>query len=363
MKKSIIALLMAVVMILSLAACGEKAPAEAPAEETPAEAPAEETPAEETPAEAPAEAEAKVGETVLKCAFNQTIDNPEAQTLLKLSDDLYDATEGRYSIEVYPDAQLGDQAQTLEQVTMGTLDMALVANAVVETYAPDFAILGTPYVYDSIEHQQKVFESGKLADLYATTEPLGFTVLSTYSLGARNLYTRDKAVTTPDELKGMKIRVMGSETCIDMMNAMGGVGTPMAQGDVYSAIQTGTLDGAENNIITYVDLVQYEVAPYYNLTGHLMIPDELVIANDVLASMSEEDQAALKKLANESIAYMFDLCAELRSDYEAKAEEKGVTITEADVPAFQECCKDLIQEVANKTEITKGVYEAILSLR
>ena len=350
MKKSIIAMLLVLVMMLSLAACGETA---APA--------ASQAPAESGTTEAPATVETKV----LKCAFNQTITNPEAVTLQWIGEQLYEATEGRYTIEVYPDAQLGDQAQTLEQVVMGTLDMALVANAIVETYCPDFAILGTPYVYDSIEHQQKVFESGKLADLYAETEAQGFTVLSNYSLGARNLYTRDKAVVTPEDCKGMKIRVMGSDTCIKMMGLMNGGtdGVAMAQGDVYSAIQTGTLDGAENNIITYVDLVQYEVAPYYNLTGHLMIPDELCIANDVLASMSEEDQAALKKICNESIAYMFNLCAELRSDYEAKAAEKGVIFSDADVPAFQALCQDLINDVANRTDMTKAIYEAIVSER
>lgn len=307
--------------------------------------------------------DAKVGKTVLRCAFNQTITNPEAKTLLKISDDLYDATEGRYSIEVYPDASLGDQQQTLEQVMMNALDMSLVANSIIETVCPDFAILGTPYVYDSIPHQQAVFESGKLADLYAETEAQGFTVLANYSLGARNLYTRDKAVTTPEDLAGMKIRVMGSDTCINMMNAMGGVGVAMAQGDVYSAIQTKTLDGAENNIITYVDLVQYEVAPYYNESGHLMIPDELVINNNVLAGMSAEDQEALKKICNESIGYMFGLCDELRADYRAVAEEKGVTFSECDVPAFQALCQDLINDVANRNDMTKAVYEAILSCR
>lgn len=344
-KRSIIALLLVVVMALSLAACS-----------TDNDPQGGDNPTGGDNGE-------KVGQTVLKCAFNQTMDNPEAKTLQKLSDDLYDATEGRYSIEVYANEQLGSQAETLEQVTMGTLDMALVANAVVETYASDFAILGTPYVYDSIDHQEKVFLSGKLDDLYATTENYGFNVLCAYSLGARNLYTRDNPVTTPEELAGLKIRVMGSETCINMMNAMGGVGLEMGQGDVYSAIQTGTIDGAENNIITYVDLVQYEVAPYYNETGHLMIPDELCIAKDVLAAMSEEDQAALKRLATESVSYMFDLCEELRADYRAKAEAQGVTFSTADVAAFQAKCADLIQTVANRNEMTQSVYQAILSER
>ena len=309
--------------------------------------------------------DAKVGQTVLKVAFNQTITNPEAQTLLKISDDLYDATEGRYSLEVYPDASLGDQAQTLEMLMIGALDMSLVGNAIIEPYSSDFAISATPYIYDSIEHQQKVFESGAdaLKALYATTEEHGFTVLCTYSLGARNLYTRDGPVTNPEELAGLKIRVMGSDTCINMMNAMGGVGTPMPQGDVYSAIQTKTLDGAENNIITYVDLLQYEVAPYYNYSGHLLLPDELVISNMVLESMSEEDQAALRKVCEESIPYCFGLCDELRSEYQAKAEEKGVTFSEADIPAFQALCQDLIQENAAKSDITQGMYDLIVSLR
>ena len=300
---------------------------------------------------------------VLKVAFNQTITNPEAQTLQWISDELEARTEGRYKLEIYPDAQLGDQAQTLEQVTMGVLDMTLVANSVIETYASDFAILGTPYVYDSIEHQQRVFESGKLEALYDTTKAHGFTVLCAYSLGARNLYTRDGAVSTPADLKGMKIRVMGSETCINMLNAMGGVGIAMAQGDVYSAIQTGTLDGAENNIITYVDLVQYEVAPYYNLSGHLMIPDQLVIANGVLESMSAEDQAILKEVCAESIPYCFQKCADLRGEYQTVAEEKGVTFTECDVPAFQALCADLINDVANRNDMTKAAYDAIVSER
>ena len=307
----------------------------------------------------------KKGERELQVAFNQSAANPEYAVLQKISDDLYDATEGRYSLDIYPDASLGDQAQTLEMVTTGILDMSLVGNAIIEPYSSDFAIIATPYIYDSIDHQEKVLESDAdaLKALYATTEEHGFVVLSTYSLGARNLYTRDKPVTTPEELKGMKIRVMDSPTSIAMMNAMGGVGTPMPQGDVYSAIQTGTLDGAENNINTYMDLVQYEVAPYYNYSGHLLLPDELVISTEVLESMSEEDQAALRKVCAESIPYAFDLVAEAAIENQKKGEEAGVTFSECDIPAFQAQCQDLIQEVAGRTEITQGMYDLIMSLR
>ena len=358
--KKLAALLMALAMVLALVACSAEVSTGSSTAGTPSTGST--TPA---PSTGGTTGGAKVGQTVLKCAFNQTITNPEAQTLLKISDDLYDATDGRYSLEVYPDASLGDQAQTLENVMIGALDMSLVGNAIIEPYAADFGIIATPYVYDSIEHQQKVFESGApaLQALYDTTEQHGFTVLCAYSLGARNLYTRDHPVTTPEELSGMKIRVIGSDTSLNMMNNMGGVGVAMAQGDVYSAIQTGTLDGAENNIITYVDLLQYEVAPYYNYSGHLLLPDELVISKQVLDKMSADDQAALRKVCLESVPYCFKLCDELRSDYQAQAEAKGVIFSDADIPAFQALCADQIQEVANRNSITKGVYDLIGSLR
>ncbi len=305
----------------------------------------------------------KVGKTELSCAFNQSSTNPECETLRRLSDALYDATEGRYSLKIYPDASLGSQQETIEQLMIGALDMSLVGNSVIEPFSSDFAVIATPYIYDDIAHQERVFESGGLADLFATTEEHGFTVLCAYSLGARNLYTRDGPVTNPDELKGLKIRIIDAPTNYAMMENMGGVGVGMPQGDVYSAIQTKQLDGAENNIITYVDLVQYEVAPYYNYTGHLLLPDELIINNDVLASMSEEDQAALRKVCAESMPVCYELCNELRSDYQAKAEAQGVTFSEADIPAFQANCQDQIKEVAERTDITKGVYELIMSLR
>lgn len=342
-KKSALAMLLAGAMSVSLAACGGGSA--------------------DQPASNVGDDGAKVGQTVLKCAFNQTMENPEAKTVVELSDKLYDATEGRYSIEVYPSEQLGSQAESLELVQNGSIEMAIVANSIVEGVSSDFAIIGTPYVYDSIDHQKKLFQSGKLDDLFATTEASGFNVLAAYSLGPRCLYTKE-LITTPEELAGKKIRVMQSDTMIQMMNNMGGVGTAMGQGDVYSAIQSGTLDGAENNIITYTDLLQYEVAPYYTLTNHLMIPDELIINADVLKGMSEADQKALKELSTESVNTMFTLAEELRNEYFDKVRsEYGVTVTEIDITPFQDRCQDLINDVANRSEMTKAIYAAIQELR
>lgn len=349
-KKSALALLLAGTLMVGATACGGDKTNESAA-----------------PAESAAQTAdnggAKVGQTVLKCSFNQTIENPEAKTVLELSDKLYDATEGRYSIEVYPSEQLGSQQESLELVQSGAIDMAIVANSIIEGVNSDFAIIGTPYIYDSVDHQKKLFQSGALDELFATTEANGFNVLAAYSLGPRCLYTKE-LITTPEQLAGKKIRVMQSDTMIQMMGLMGGVGTPMAQSDVYSAIQAGTLDGAENNIITYTDLLQYEVAPYYTLTNHLMIPDELIINANVLQGMSEADQEALKKASTESVDTMFSLSETLRNEYFTKCEtEYGVTITEIDITPFQDKVAPLIEEVAGRSDMTKKVYEEIQALR
>jgi len=310
-----------------------------------------------------ADAAQKVGATVFKLSFNQTIENPQARTMLDLSNRLYDATNGRYSIEVYPNEQLGPQRESLELVQAGVIEMALVANSLVENVVSDFAVIGCPYIYDSIDHQKRLFQSGALDELYRSTEGSGFYVLSAYSLGPRNVYTKSGPVTSPEDMAGLKIRVMQSDTMVQMINYMGGIGTPMGQGDVYSAIQAGVLDGAENNIITYTDLIQYEVAPFYSETNHLMIPDLLIIHNNVLRGMSAEDQAALRKLANESIEIFYNMAAELREQYRAKCTEFGVTFTTLDIAPFQARMAPFIDEVSNRTEMTRSVAAKIKEMR
>lgn len=351
-KKSAMALFLAGAMVVTMVGCGNKDNGST----TTAGAGNGETTAESSAAGK----SDKVGQTVLKYAFNQTLENPEAQAVVEMSDKLYDATEGRYSIEVYPSEQLGSQAESLELVQAGTVEMAMVSNSIIEAVCPDFAITGAPYVYEGDAHQQKLFESDALDEFFAMTKDQGFEILAVYSLGARNVYST-KPVTSPADLSGKKIRVMQSDTMIKMMECLGGIGTPMAQGDVYTAIQTGTIDGAENNIITYVDLVQYEVAKEYSLTNHLMIPDMMVISNKVLEGMSAEDQEALKSLAKESVTNAFEKCASLRDGYFEKAEkELGVTVNEVDIKPFQEACKSLIDEIAQRNANTKAAYSAIV---
>lgn len=364
MKKKIVGVILSAVMAISLVACASQSTKNSLSKNKESSTVKEKTSTNsQTKAKTQEQAERKVGKTVFKLSFNQSIENPEAKTLIELSNKLYDATEGRYSIEVYPNEQLGNQKDSLESVQNGAVEMALVANTIIENVNPDFAIIGTPYVYDSVKHQQKLFQSGALDELFASTEKSGFKTLAAYGLGARCVYGK-KPYKTPADLSGQKIRVMQSETMTKMMNLMGGVGVPMAQGDVYSAIQSGTLDGAENNIITYVDLLQHEVAPYFSKTAHLMIPDELVMNKSTFDAMSKQDQEALLKAAKESIPVAFEKCAKLRQEYYKKAkDELGVTIVEPDTKAFQEKLMPMIEKVAAKSPVTKKIYEELKKLK
>ena len=299
--------------------------------------------------------------TTLKLAFNQSEKHPQYLALSEMSDAFYEKTGGAYRIEISPNELLGSQKDAFELVQSGTIQMAMVANSIVENVNPDFAVLGLPYAYDSVEHQKKVFTSGALDHIFASTEANNFSVMAAFTAGARCIYT-DKPVQTPADLKGYKIRVMESQTCIAMLDAMGGVGTPMAQGEVYTAIQQGVINGGENNEITYADLKHYEVAPYFSYTRHLMIPDLLVMNTAALKGMSEEDQQTLKDLCKEYTEREFQLWDENLEGAKKTAEEAGAQFIDVDITPFQEACQSVIDNVTSKSEGAKTLYEEIRSL-
>jgi TRAP-type C4-dicarboxylate transport system substrate-binding protein len=238
----------------------------------------------------------------------------------------------------------------------------MVANPLVENYDKTFRVIGLPYIYTGPEHQEKVFTSGTLDSLFASTGKFGFEVLAAYTAGSRNMYTKDAPVKTIADMSGKKIRVMQSDTMIKMLDCMGGVGVPMSQGEVYTAVQQGVLDGAENNEITYADLKQYEVAPFFSSTRHLMVPDLMVISSDFLSGMSEEDQETIKRLAKESTPVEFKIWNDRIESAKKIAQDKGATFTEVDISPFMESCKKLQDELIETTE-QKALFNKIGKLQ
>lgn len=298
--------------------------------------------------------------TEIKAAFNQSNKHPQFLALQEFGKKLNEETDGRYKLTVFPNELLGDQRAALELVQNGAIQLAMVANPLVENYDKTFRVIGMPYIYTGSAHQEKVFTSGILDTLFASTDKFGFEVLTAYTAGARSMYTKEPVKNIAD-MDGKKIRVMQSDTMIKMLDCMGGTGVPMSQGEVYSAVQQGVLDGAENNEITYADLKQYEVAPNFTATRHLMVPDLLVVSSDFIANMSKEDQLTLKRLAKESTPVEFKIWNDRIAGAKKVAEEKGATFTEVDIKPFQKSCKSL-QESLIETPEQKTLFNKIVSM-
>lgn len=305
--------------------------------------------------------EGKVKTQVLKVAFNQSENHPQYKALAKFSDQLEEQTKGAYKLEISPNALLGDQRATAELVQNGVIQMSVVGNPVVESFNKDFSVIGLPYLYDNLEHQKKVFLSDVLEPLFKSVSSSGFEVIGAFTAGARCLYT-DKPMMKPEDLKGYKFRVMQSDTMKKMVDYMGGIGTPMGQGEVYTAVQQGVIEGGENNEVTYVDLKHYEIAPYFSYTNHLMVPDLIIINEKLYSGMSPENRKIFDSLMKQTIENEFDVWNENVEAAKKVAIENGAKFIDVDIKPFQERVKPLQEEVANSSELTKEIYAKVREL-
>ncbi len=298
---------------------------------------------------------------VLKVAFNQPDTHPQYKAMEEFGEVLKEKTDGAYEIDLYPNELLGAQRETIELVQSGTIGMSIVAGSLLEGFNEDFSVFNLPYVFDSKEHQMNVLNDKEIVgDLYTSLEDQGVTVLGAFHGGIRNVYNKTKPIETPEDLKGMKIRVIESDTNLQMMSYMGGVGTPLGQGEVYTAIQSGVLDGGENNELIFSNLKHVEISPYYSYTNHLMLPDYLILNTDILEGMSDEH----KTIFEEELAAAIDLEVELwDADTEAAikaAEEAGAQFNEVDIDIFREAVQPLIDEKLT-SESAKALYDKVRS--
>lgn len=299
--------------------------------------------------------------TTMKLAFNQDNTHPQYIAMQEFGKKLSARTKGEYFIEIFPNELLGAQKETLEMTQSGSIEMCIVANSLLESWNADFAVFNLPYVFVSVEHQKAVVNDPKVVGkLYDSLQNQGVKVLAAFHGGVRNVYAK-KAVKAPADLKGMKIRVMQSDTNLNMMKLMGGTGIAMGQGEVYTAIQTGVLDGAENNELIYNSLLQYEVAPFYSYTKHLMLPDMLVISTETWNSLPDN----VKKIIMEELPKAVDVEFSSFSSAVDKAlsviATKGVTVTKPDITPFQKAVAPLTESKL-KTEETKKIYKHIKSI-
>ena len=215
---------------------------------------------------------------------------------IKYMGDLLDSwTGGRLTIQVYGAMQLGGEKEALEQVQVGALEMTRVSVGVVGPIVDEFNAFNLPFVFRSAQHMYDVTDGEIGTDLLNRLEKGGLIGLGYMDAGSRSFYNKERPIEEPDDLKGLKIRVMQNPIFVEMVNSMGGNGTPVAFNELYTALQTGVVDGAENNPPTIIEHKHYEVTGYYSLTQHLMVPEIFVFSKKVWDKLSPMDQQLIRK--------------------------------------------------------------------
>lgn len=294
----------------------------------------------------------------LRLALNQAEDHPSFIALENFSEHLEENTDG-WGIDVYPNEQLGAQAEAMQLVSDSSVDMAIVSGAQLENLNEDFITFNLPRVFDDVEHQMSVIhDEGITGDLYSSLEDSdSISVLGGFTQGARSIYTTDGPVETPEDLNGQNIRVQESPINVAMAEALGGSATPMAYGELYTGLQSGVVDAAENNEVSYYTQGHYEVAPYWSYTNHLVGLDYLVINSDVLDSMSEEDRAVFDEGWTAAHEEHTELWAEATQEAIEGAEADGAEFSEVDDAAFDEELVAMVDEFIT-TDSQQELYDA-----
>ncbi|MDT0300888.1 TRAP transporter substrate-binding protein [Streptomonospora wellingtoniae] len=280
---------------------------------------------------------------------------PTTQADIWFADRVREQTDGRIDISVRHSAQLGEEREVIEQVQMGAAEMTRVSTAPVAEFVPAFGVFSMPYLFDDEEHLWRFLEGDYAQGMLDDLRESGFVGLAYYEAGARNFYTVDKPVTSPDDLKGLNIRVIEGSVNADMVEAMGGSPVTMDYGEVYSSLETGVLDGAENNEPSYVSSGHYELAKHFTMDAHQRIPEVLMINADLFDSLSEKDQTLLRDAAQESIAEQRKLWDEEVESSLAEMKDAGIKIHEVDTAEFQDSVSGLLDEAR------KGKYSEVMA--
>lgn len=246
---------------------------------------------------------ASAADIVLRSSDTHPDGYPTVEAVKYMGDLVKKRTGGRIEIEVYFGAQLGEEADTIEQTQAGVIDLNRVSLGPFNAIVPETQIPSLPYIFRSTDHMRHVMDGPVGDEILAAFESHGVIGLCFYDGGSRSFYNTQHAVNSVDDLKGLKFRVMQSDIFVDMVNALGANATPMPYGEVYSSLKTGVIDGAENNPPSYDTAKHAEVAKYYSLDEHLIVPEVLVMSKASWDKLSPEDQEIVRQSARDSVAY------------------------------------------------------------
>jgi tripartite ATP-independent transporter DctP family solute receptor len=280
---------------------------------------------------------------VLKLGHGLDISHPVHKAMVFMAERVKEKSAGRMQVQIFPSEQLGNEKECIEALQLGYLAMTKTSSAPMEGFVPQMQVFGIPYLFRDSEHLWKVLNGPIGRKLLLAGESKRLRGLCYYDAGARSFYAK-KPINAPSDLAGMKIRVQNSIMSIKMVQAMGGSPTPVPWGELYTALDQGVVDGAENNAPSFRTSRHYEVCPYYSLDEHTCLPDILVISTRVWGHLTAEQQKILRESVDESVVYQRKIWAEAELADLETVQKQGARIIRPDKAPFRESVRPVWKE-------------------
>ena len=281
------------------------------------------------------------GVRYIKLGHGLDTSHPVHEAMVFLAERVEEKSGGEMVVQVYPNQQLGTERELMELLQIGSVGMTKVSTAVVESFAPKLQVLSQPYIFRDDEHRQRVLSGPIGKALLNEGEQFWFKGLCFYDAGKRSFYTKNKPINHPSDLSGMKIRTMESPTAIQMVKSFGGSPTPVSWGELYTALQQGIVDGAENNPPSLVTSRHYEVCKFYTINEHTAVPDMMIVSTKLWERLSDQERIWLQEAADESAVFEYKIWAESVAESMKILEEAGVTVTYPELDAFKESVESM----------------------
>lgn len=322
-----------------------------------------------TPAAAPEaapEAGGAEGTIVVKYATTFPAVGTQADGVNYLSKCIAENTDGRLAVEFYPASSLGDKVASMEGLRGGTIEMTSTAATDLSSYSSIWSVFSLPYLWESGDQAVAVLSDSAVAEvLNADAAENGFVIIGWANAGSRSVLNTKRAIYAPEDLNGLRIRCMEDPILAGSINAMGASATPLAWSECYTALQQGTIDGIENNMPTILDNGMTEVAKYFSLTEHFIIPDPIFVSKVWFDGLSTEDQEAVLKAGQQfTTEYAETIWPAAEAAAVGRMEEAGVQINEVDKTVFVEATKTVIDDFLKSADADQvALYELLMKTR
>lgn len=303
------------------------------------------------------------GKRIIRISHAQSETHPEHLGLLAFKEYIEENLGDKYEVEIYPNEILGSASKAIELTQTGAIDFVVAGTANLETFADVYEIFSMPYLFTSEEaYFATMQDTDYMEQVYASTDEAGFRVLTWYNAGTRNVYATTK-IETPDDMKGLKIRVQQSPASISLVQAFGAAASPLSFGEVYTAIQQGVINGAENNELALTNNKHGEVAKYYSYTKHQMIPDMLIGNLKFLEGLSDDELAIFQEAARISTEVEMEYWDEQIEEAKEIAEtDMGVEFIDVNIDLFKAKVADLQEEMLEDNENIRDLYDHIQTI-